>query len=148
MSLIVAQFKKLKKIMKIFFSLLFTLSCCINEAIGKTTPSYRANSISTPHGTFYGFREIDSESYIYRNQYKTTASGPSSFLTNAIFYGHEIRFGNTMHDMRTYIPWSDEKDEQWRATTKAPYFDNKVPQSQDTLSAAAVDGELNYSWGV
>jgi hypothetical protein len=53
-----------------------------------------------------------------------------------------------MYDMRTYISWSEEKDEQWRTTTKAPYFDNKIPQSQDTLSAAAVDGELNYSWGV
>jgi hypothetical protein len=132
--------------MKLILLFLFTLLC--KEAISEATQSYRSNSISTPHGTFYGFREIDPESYIYRNQYRTTATGPSSFLTNAIFYGHEIRFGNTMHDMRTYIPWSEEKDEQWRATTKAPYFDNKIPQSQDILPAAVVDGKLNYSWGV
>lgn len=109
------------------------------------TTSYRSSTISTPHGSFYGFQEIDPESYIYRNQYRTTASGPSSFLTNVIFYGHAIRFGNTMHDIETYIPWSEAKDEEWRATTKAPYFENKVPQSQDVLSAAAVDGKINYS---
>lgn len=104
-------------------------------------------SISTPHGTFYGFREIDPESYVYRNDYRTRASGPSSYLTNALFYGDEIRFGNTMHDIETYIPWSVDKDEEWRATTKSPYFENKIPQSQDALSAAVVDGKINYSFG-
>lgn len=113
-----------------------------------SAPNSRISSISTPHGSFYGFREIDPESYVYRNHYRTRASGPSSYLTNALFYGDEIRYGNTMHDIETYIPWSMDKDEEWRATTKSPYFENKIPQSEDILSAAVVDGEINYSSGL
>lgn len=111
-----------------------------------TTHPTQTKPFSTPHGNFYDFRHLDPESYIYRNYFRTRASGPSSFLTNALFYGDEIRFGNTMHDIETYIPWSVEKDEEWRATTKSPYFENKIPQSQDILSAAVVDGEINNSF--
>lgn len=126
---------------KFFINLYFLLEISCNDV----TTSYRTSTISTPHGSFYGFQEIDPQSYIYRNHYRTTASGPSSFLTNVIFYGHDIRFGITMHDIETYIPWNEAKDEEWRATTKAPYFENKIPQSQEILSAAAVDGKINYS---
>jgi hypothetical protein len=112
-----------------------------------TTSTSHKNQISTPHGSFYGYDKIDPESYVYQNYFRTRASGPSSYLTNALFYGDEIRFGNTMHNKETYIPWNDDKDEEWRATTKSPYFENKIPQSEDILSAAVVDGEINYSFG-
>ena len=123
-----------------FFSLIFLLKLLIV----RSTP----NSIPTPHGDFHGFREIDPDSYIYQNNFRTRASGPSSYLTNALFYGHEIRFGNTMHDIETYIPWNEEKDRDWRATTKSPYFENKIPQSQDVLPASVVDGKIKYSLGL
>lgn len=89
--------------------------------------------------------KIDPESYVYQNYYHTPASGPSSYLTNALFYGDEIRFGNTMHDIESYKPWKDEKYKEWRTTTKSPYFEGKIPQSQEILSAAVVDGKINYS---
>lgn len=129
--------------MKIFF-IFFLYKIISIHSISNS----RSSSVATPHGSFYGFREIDPESYVYRNHYRTRASGPSSYLTNALFYGDEIRFGNTIHDIETYIPWSMDKDIEWRATTKSPYFENKIPQSEDILSAAVVDGEINYSSGL
>jgi hypothetical protein len=39
--------------------------------------------------------------------------------------------------------WDSEEDRRWRATTKAPYFENKVPGSESYLPAAAVVGKIN-----
>lgn len=36
--------------------------------------------------------------------------------------------------------WNTDEDRRWRATTKAPYFENKVPGSKVLLPAAAVVG--------
>lgn len=36
--------------------------------------------------------------------------------------------------------WSERDDRQWRATTQAPYFENKVPGGTSVLPAAAVLG--------
>jgi hypothetical protein len=38
--------------------------------------------------------------------------------------------------------WDSEEDRRWRQTTKAPYFENKVPGSESYLPAAAVVGEI------
>lgn len=112
----------------------------INSIFAANLPSF-----DTPHGKIYGFEQLDPDSYIYRNDYRTHATGPSSYLTNAIFYGHAIRYGNTMHRIDSYFHWDDERDESWRRTTKAPYFENKIPQSEDILSAALVDGKWKNS---
>lgn len=40
--------------------------------------------------------------------------------------------------------WDENDDRRWRATTKAPYFENKVPGSETAiLPAAAVVGLFN-----
>lgn len=37
--------------------------------------------------------------------------------------------------------WTEKDEEEWQATTKAPYFENKVPGLECTLPASAVLGE-------
>jgi hypothetical protein len=106
-----------------------------------TSSSQRSSTIQSPHGTIYGFNHLDPNSYIYQNKFRSFATGPSSFLTNALFYGHEIRFGSTMHRIDTFIEWDEQKEQQWRATIKPHYFDNSIPQTDDSLSAALVDGK-------
>lgn len=56
--------------------------------------------------------------------------GFSPYLSGALF------FGVSSHS------WSSEDDSRWRATTQAPYFENKVPESESLLPAAAVVGKF------
>lgn len=56
--------------------------------------------------------------------------GFSPYLMGALF------FGVSSHS------WSSEDDSRWRATTQAPYFENKVPESESLLPAAAVVGKF------
>lgn len=39
--------------------------------------------------------------------------------------------------------WTENDERNWQATTKAPYFENKVPGLECTLPAAAVLGKIN-----
>lgn len=55
------------------------------------------------------------------------------FLTNSLF-------GEGSNADRR--EWTAEDEQDWQATTKAPYFDNKVPGMDCALPAAAVLGEL------
>jgi hypothetical protein len=58
-------------------------------------------------------------------------SGDNKFATNAFFKPTDL----DRH-------WTEEDEEQWQATTKAPYFENKVPGLQCSLPAAAVLGKI------
>jgi len=40
------------------------------------------------------------------------------------------------------IRWNKSDDKKWRATTRAPYFENLVPGENKILPASAVDGEI------
>ena len=52
----------------------------------------------------------------------------------------------TDEEKRRRQSWNEDDDRKWRATTQAPYFENKVPGSTSYLPAAAVVGEfLNFS---
>jgi hypothetical protein len=75
------------------------------------------------------------------------SSSGSGFLNNALFFGAGSHFGNKFGDHNSYSSnrqrrrqWDDQEDHNWRATTKAPYFGNKVPGSEVILPAAAVVG--------
>ena len=57
-------------------------------------------------------------------------SNGSEFATNAFFKPTDI-------DRR----WTQEDEKEWQATTKAPYFENKVPGLACVLPASAVLGE-------
>jgi hypothetical protein len=84
-----------------------------------TTPSSRPYYPSTTDRSFVspGFR-----------QPSTTTRFPSS----GFFHDRNENDRN----------WSEIDEKNWRATTKAPYFENKVPGLGCTLPAAAVLGEI------
>jgi hypothetical protein len=44
--------------------------------------------------------------------------------------------------------WSEREEQEWQATTKAPYFENKVPGLECSLPAAAVLGDYKNSMRV
>lgn len=77
------------------------------------------------------------------NPQQTTNRGPDQqfqstddkFLTNAFFGSNQDR---TEHGNRQ---WTEDDEMKWQATTKAPYFENKVPGLECTLPASAVLGE-------
>lgn len=50
------------------------------------------------------------------------------------------------YEQRNRRQWSESEEKQWRATTQAPYFENKVPGSESYLPASAVVGEFQYSF--
>lgn len=54
------------------------------------------------------------------------------FLTNSLFGGSNLNRQQ----------WTVEDEKAWQATTKSPYFDNKVPGADCSLPAAAVLGEI------
>lgn len=56
------------------------------------------------------------------------------FATNA-FFGVKQEGSDKVHR-----EWTQEDESKWQATTKAPYFENKVPGLECTLPAAAVLG--------
>lgn len=60
-------------------------------------------------------------------------SNGNQFATNAFFKPTNI-------DRR----WTQEDEQEWQATTKAPYFENKVPGLSCVLPASAVLGVKNY----
>ncbi|CRK93765.1 CLUMA_CG007293, isoform A, partial [Clunio marinus] len=90
------------------------------------------------YGSTFGSNGLLRNTYIYNNYYGSRSAGGSPFLTNALFYGARMNYGS--HNSNRQRTWYDEDDKKWRATTKAPYFDNKVPGSQSYLPAAAVVG--------
>ena len=76
------------------------------------------------YGDTFGYKGLPDNSYISKNDYRYKES--SGFLISSLFNGR----------------WNEEKDQQWRESTRAPYFENKLPESQKNLPASAVLGML------
>ena len=119
------------------------------------TTSYNTNSAQKNSNTNYGWNVGNTQtapktsgSYgggnTYVNNYyggSRRSSSGSSFLTYGLLYNAGRRDGSYhegyyIHNRR----WDNEEDRRWRATTKAPYFENKQPGSESVLPAAAVLG--------
>ena len=98
------------------------------------------------YGSQFGRSGLGGNTYISNNYYgNSRSSGGSGFLTNALFYGagthHGYMWGShNSHSRRR--SWDEDEDRRWRATTKAPYFENKVPGSESYLPASAVVGNF------
>jgi hypothetical protein len=70
---------------------------------------------------------LSRNSYIYNDYYRTSDSksrGILQFLTSALFFRKGLRIAG---EMNQYDEWDDADDHFWRLTTKAPYFENKIP---------------------
>jgi hypothetical protein len=91
------------------------------------------------YGNTFGQQGLGGNTYISNNYYGGGGSGyggyggygggyrsggGSGFLTYALLYGAGMHHGHSMGSRRS---WDREDDRRWRETTKAPYFENKVP---------------------
>lgn len=74
----------------------------------------------------FGNSGLANNTYIYNNYYGDGSTNETDFLTRALI-GSERR-------------WSIEEDDAWRDTIQASYFENKVPEVEMVLPAAAVMG--------
>ena len=99
-------------------------------------------------GKQFGYTKVPPRSsYINNNNFYNPHSGHRGFLINALSYGagksHDIKHltQNFDQDSSEEQAWDEEDDKNWRATTKSPYFENKIPGENVTLPAAAVIGE-------
>jgi hypothetical protein len=71
----------------------------------------------------------------------TTTKRPtfSTVSHESTTFPSDVFFNNV--DEKNRAGWTENDERQWRATTKAPYFENKVPGLECTLPAAAVLGK-------
>jgi hypothetical protein len=81
---------------------------------------------SKDYGAIFASKGLSRNTYIYNNYYRfhSRQSGIAQFLTNALFFRSGIKIGR---EMSQYDEWDDDDDKHWRMTTKAPYFENKIP---------------------
>lgn len=78
--------------------------------------------------------EATESTFIIQVTPTPTTESPDEFASNSLF-GE-----GSSADRRE---WTVEDEKAWQATTRAPYFENKVPGMDCSLPAAAVLGELN-----
>jgi hypothetical protein len=105
--------------------------------LGWAFSSYSSNTPITDFGSSFGKKGLPRNSYISQDDYKY--SGSKGFLISSLFYGAGMQ-NTDRQDF--YRRWNDEKDREWRETTRAPYFDNKLPGDQKIFPASAVVGKL------
>ncbi|KAL7042488.1 hypothetical protein ACKWTF_001157 [Chironomus riparius] len=127
-----------------------------------SSPGYYTNSHQNYYGNSFGSQGVPGNTYISNNYYGDQRSGGSGFLTNAMFYGagmhsgygwgrssgynnygHNGYYGNSGYGNSygySRRQWDEEEDRKWRQTTRAPYFENKVPGEDKILPASAVIG--------
>jgi len=114
-----------------------------------TYNSYSSNTgYNNPnYGNSFGSQGLPGNTYISNNYYGSQRSGGSGFLTNALFFGAGMQSGYlwgrpSYSDSYNRRRWDEEEDRKWRATTQAPYFENKIPGEDKILPASAVIGEF------
>lgn len=94
----------------------------------------------SPYGDTFGSRGLPYNSYLTQMDIRYWDTFKD--LTSSLFYGPKA----SKYDKEDFLKkWDGDKDKEWRGTTRAPYFDNKIPGDQKTLSACAVIGKfLNF----
>ena len=96
-------------------------------------------SIDIRYGDTFGYRGVPYNSYLYNGYYRDWESLKS--ITSRLFYSPTVKDYNKNN---FYRRWDDENDRKWRETTRAPYFDNKIPLDDKVLPASAVIGKFQY----
>lgn len=100
-------------------------------------PAYSQTFYNKAFGSTFGKAGLSKNTYIVNNYFGgPRASRGSPFLANALFHQVRMSHGGGSSSRN----WNNDEDRRWRATTKAPYFENKVPGSRAFLPAAAVIG--------
>ena len=95
-------------------------------------PDHHHHSIRPGQNPHQGGPSNGRPNYEHNGDTQNRVDGDDKFATDAFFGGSE----------NTHREWTDEDEMKWQATTKAPYFENKVPGLECTLPASAVLGLL------
>ncbi|CAG9798091.1 unnamed protein product [Chironomus riparius] len=93
------------------------------------------------YGDTFGDNKLLDNTYIAKNNYfeDQPPLGPGP-LAKALF-SSGYKWGFTGYDdSNSGRNWDKNADKKWRATTKAPYFENKVPGEDKILPASSVSG--------
>ena len=117
-----------------------------------TNPPIKINysePIPSPYGNTFKDNGPPENSYLFNNYYRDLDS--DDFLIGSLFYGagqqktdpiEARKYYEYIGFEEFYRRWDDEKDKEWRATTRAPYFENKIPGEIKNFPASAVVGEF------
>jgi hypothetical protein len=112
-------------------------------------PGYSNSYTPNNHyGSSFGSSGLPGNTYISNNYYGSQQRSGGfgggfggGFLSSALFYGAGMHSGYMWGQRNAYEKrWNEEKDREWRATTSAPYFENKIPGEDKILPASAVVG--------
>ena len=114
-----------------------------------TKPSKPTTTTSDPYeryhnfGNTFGRNWLLKNTYIARNNYYENEPpiGPGP-LTKALFSRGALWGYEDGSEVDERIRWDKNDDKEWRATTKAPYFENEVPGENKVLPASAVIGKF------
>ncbi|KAL7042501.1 hypothetical protein ACKWTF_001165 [Chironomus riparius] len=113
-----------------------------------TEPTTQTTTTSVPqyerfhnYGNTFGRNWLLKSTYIARNNYYESEApiGPGP-LTKALFSSGALWGYDDNSNFNDKIRWNKNDDKEWRATTKAPYFENEVPVENKILPASAVIG--------
>lgn len=87
----------------------------------------------SPYGDTFGNKGLPYNSYLSKSLIRYWDS--LKVLTSSLFFGPRIKEYNKEE---FYKKWNDNNDNEWRKTTRAPYFENKIPGDHTVLPASAV----------
>lgn len=98
-------------------------------------------------GNTFGKGSLEPNTYIARNIFfeNLPPLGPGP-LAKALFSNDFEWASSGYYDGLNRVgSWNQYEDLRWRQTTRAPYFENKVPGENKIIPASAVLGEINLS---
>lgn len=119
-----------------------------DSATNSTSNRPISEPIPSPYGNTFKDDGPPENSYLFNNYYRDLDS--DAFLIGSLFYGtgqqktdpvEAKKYYEYIGFEEFYRRWDDEKDKEWRATTRAPYFENKIPGENKNFPASAVVGE-------
>lgn len=111
----------------------------------KTTTKVPEYDNNHHYGRTFGSNHLTKNTYISQNKYfeyqPPLGPGPlaKAMFSKGYMWGFSAETYDTLYDKR----WNKNFDRKWRATTRAPYFQNKVPGEGKILPANAVIGKLH-----
>lgn len=114
--------------------------------LGWAFSSYLESSDS-PYGNSFGTKGLPDNSYLSNNDFRLKNS--KEYLISSLFYGAGNKDMN-LEEARKYYKsvtfenyfrsWNEHSDKEWRKTTRAPYFENKLPDFLTVFPVSAVIG--------
>ena len=109
------------------------------------------NDLLDSYGNSFGSKGIPENSYILKNDFRNRESSGPEFLVGSLFNRAGMQRGWSSGGFGSFYfekygkngkMWNEEKDQNWRKSTRAPYFENKIPEEDKILPASAVIGEI------